>query len=470
MTTSILDAAVAPPTDFARDTASRINAYNRDTNKTRALLLEQIAVFDEHDLAHHFGAASTASWLARELRYPVPTAYEYVRVARALRRFPLVFAAFAEGELDYSTVRFLIGFLTEENEAELVELARALCHSELKRALAGAGEEDDADPAEPYFRTHTRDDGMLEGSFLLPAVTGQQLLAALKIAELAASGLTDDETGPAAEDDDAVAEDAAAEPAEPAEPAEEVPAPAEEVPAEAAPEPAEAEPAEACPATMVQGPRKTGKITISDILRLPSRYGPPLRDAMYDSFVTMINMVRTTPTSPLRAPGAHVNIICTEDGKVWMPDNPQAPSRAVKAYVANAIAHGHLLDSRGLTLFVGRQQRLATDGQIAALLAVWGNQCAMPGCTHGRFMEIHHIHEWADGGETDIGNLIPLCSSCHSKVSHGLADIRINGGEIEFSFIDGSRYVTKNRCLPRRDADFEGPLRGYTNPDDLTFG
>lgn len=395
MTTSILDAAAAPPTDFARDTASRINAYNRDTNKNRALLLEQIAVFDEHDLARHFGAASTASWLARELRYPVPTAYEYVRVARALRRFPLVFAAFAEGELDYSTVRFLIGFLTEENEAELVGLARALCHAELKRALAGAGGEDDADPAAPYFRTHTRDDGMLEGSFLLPAVTGQQLLAALKIAELAANGTADDETGPAAEDagdaeqgegDEAAPEDAGNAPAEPA----------EEVLAEAA------------PATMVEGPRKTGKITISDILRLPSRYGPPLKDAMYDSFVTMINMVRTTPTSPLRAPGAHVNIICTEDGKVWMPDNPQAPSRAVKAYVANAIAHGHLLDSRGLTLFVGRQQRLATDGQIAALLAVWGNQCAMPGCTHGRFMEIHHIHEWADGGETDIGNLIPL--------------------------------------------------------------
>ncbi|WP_343898714.1 HNH endonuclease signature motif containing protein [Corynebacterium glaucum] len=49
--------------------------------------------------------------------------------------------------------------------------------------------------------------------------------------------------------------------------------------------------------------------------------------------------------------------------------------------------------------------------------------------------------EWAEGGETNIDNLIPLCSSCHSKVSHGLAEIRARGSAIEFSFIDGSRFL-----------------------------
>ena len=72
----------------------------------------------------------------------------------------------------------------------------------------------------------------------------------------------------------------------------------------------------------------------------------------------------------------------------------------------------------------------------------------MPGCTHSRFLEIHHIREWSEGGKTDIGNLIPLCSSCHSKVSHGIARIVENGPELEFSFLDGSRFISRNRVLP----------------------
>lgn len=433
----LLTTFTPPPSKLARKTEEKIRAYHRHTNTTRALLLEQIAVFDENDFCMRYGAISTASWLAREFNYADPTAYEYVRVARKLRIFPLLAAAFKEGRIDYTTVRYLVRYLTEENEAELVELATTLCHAELKLALAGADPEDNSEdednaPDTPYLRTHTREDGMLRGEFLLPAVAGEEFLAALKIAELAANGIT------------------------------------EEAPEELDPEPP-AETEEACPAVMVEGPREDSKLTVEKILNLPSRFGPPLKDRMYDAFITLVNMVRATPASPLRAPGANVAIVCTEDGRAWMPQNPQAPSRVIRGYVANAIARGHLLDSAGLTLFVGRQRRLATDGQVAALLAVWGNQCAMPGCTHSRFIEIHHIHEWAEGGETDIDNLIPLCSSCHSKVTHGLAHIAITGGEIEFRFIDGSRYLTQNRCLPRRATDFEGPLLGYRQASDLCF-
>ena len=63
-------------------------------------------------------------------------------------------------------------------------------------------------------------------------------------------------------------------------------------------------------------------------------------------------------------------------------------------------------------------------------------------------MEIHHIREWADGGLTDIENLIPLCSSCHSKVSHGSATITALGPDLEFRFYNGSCYIAPNRSLP----------------------
>ncbi|MBL7285046.1 hypothetical protein FPH17_04665 [Corynebacterium godavarianum] len=76
----------------------------------------------------------------------------------------------------------------------------------------------------------------------------------------------------------------------------------------------------------------------------------------------------------------------TDDGRAWMSNNLQAKSEEVEQCVANAMMRLHETDAKGLMLNVGRQQRLATDGQVAALLPAWGHQCAMPGRTHSRFL------------------------------------------------------------------------------------
>lgn len=86
-------------------------------------------------------------------------------------------------------------------------------------------------------------------------------------------------------------------------------------------------------------------------------------------------------------------------------------------------------------------------------MLMWRGQCAMPGCSHTRFMEMHHIHDWADGGASDLDNLLPLCSACHSLVTDGAVTIRKELGDIHFVFPDGTRYVSHNRALPVRDDD-----------------
>ena len=133
-----------------------------------------------------------------------------------------------------------------------------------------------------------------------------------------------------------------------------------------------------------------------------------------------------------------------------MPENRAARSEDVRSYLANAVVRLHLIDKHGLTINVGRAQRFATDGQVQALLATWGYQCAMPGCSHRRFIEIHHIREWEHGGSTNMDNLIPLCSSCHSQVSHGTITIESRGTDLFFTFNDGARFVSRGRGLPRR--------------------
>lgn len=429
--------------DQAQSVADQIKATHRQSNAVRAELLLQIARFDELQLFESFGETSSAAWLSRELRYRKSTAYEYVGVAHGLQRFPLLTQVFAAGEIEYTTVRFLLRYMTEDNELELVQLATSMCFAELEQTLAGT-DRDRGKPDAPFFDARQRSDGSLEGKFLLPPVIGQALLAALKIAQLASDGAE-----AKGEDIDAMVQEMV----------EVLEAEMQEEQLDDAtvtdPHPdlsrkvdlgEGADVEEACPGEQT---KRSSEISLESILRLPSRYGPPVKADMYSAFVTMINMVRDCRHPAVRAPGAHVTVMLTEDGKAWMPSNPQAPAAAIKHYVGNAYVRGHLLNSQGLTMHYGRERRFASDAQVQALLSLWGNQCAMPGCTHSRFMEIHHIRDWADGGKTDIGNLIPLCSSCHSRVSHGIASITPRANQLEFRFLDGSRFISENRSLPR---------------------
>ena len=398
----------------------QIKCNQLSANHHRARMLDAVGQFDEQELAEKYGEKSTATWLRSELNLPQATAFEYVRVARGLRKFRLLFDAFESGVMPYSTVRFLLQYLEECNEEQYVQLALSMSFADLQLVLAGARPKEQ-DPTEPYASARECDDGMLAFEARLPAVAGQKLLTALKVAQLASFGLEDVDPDDLQDpekvqkliDDAAAAEDAV-------------------------------------PSEQDRAPRKRTKITMDDIVRSVSRYGPPEKQDVYAALLAMIDMVRANPKSSLRSPGVQVNLMVNQFGQCWMPENRSACSEDVRSYLANAMVRLHLLDDTGLTIRVGRSRRFATDGQVQALLAIWGYQCAMPGCSHRRFIEMHHIKEWEHGGMTDLDNLIPLCSSCHSQVSHGVVTIERQGADLFFTFKNGARFVSRNRSLPRR--------------------
>jgi hypothetical protein len=77
-------------------------------------------------------------------------------------------------------------------------------------------------------------------------------------------------------------------------------------------------------------------------------------------------------------------------------------------------------DQAGIPLSVGRKSRSIPAHIKRALLVRDHGTCRFPGCTHRVFLEGHHIQHWADGGPTELGNLVSLCSSCHARVhAHG---------------------------------------------------
>lgn len=70
-------------------------------------------------------------------------------------------------------------------------------------------------------------------------------------------------------------------------------------------------------------------------------------------------------------------------------------------------------------LYVGREQRTVTPRQRAAL-AVMHPHCAFAGCRVPiSRCHVHHVVHWADGGSTDLDNLVPLCHAHHHLVHEG---------------------------------------------------
>ena len=82
-------------------------------------------------------------------------------------------------------------------------------------------------------------------------------------------------------------------------------------------------------------------------------------------------------------------------------------------------------DPASVPLDVGREHRTVTAGQWAAL-ATRDRGCAFPGCTRpADWCDAHHITHWADGGPTDLDNLVLLCGHHHRVIHHGGWQVRI---------------------------------------------
>ncbi|MGB7982388.1 MAG: DUF222 domain-containing protein [Candidatus Nanopelagicales bacterium] len=73
-----------------------------------------------------------------------------------------------------------------------------------------------------------------------------------------------------------------------------------------------------------------------------------------------------------------------------------------------------------MPLAVGRTARTAMSAQRRAL-AARDQGCIIPGCgILAEACQTHHVHEWAQGGESDLPNLALLCWAHHRQVDLGM--------------------------------------------------
>lgn len=144
-------------------------------------------------------------------------------------------------------------------------------------------------------------------------------------------------------------------------------------------------------------------------------------------------------------------------------------------------------DEHGEPLNIGRKTRSIPPALQRALRSR-DKGCRFPGCCNTRYVDAHHIHHWANGGETKLSNLVTLCRFHHRSVHEGKVQIHVlDDGAIRFQKPSGESFnsVAPNhnqpiydwRELPRQNEERSITINSRTavtrwdgNPMDFGMG
>ncbi|MBD0863895.1 DUF222 domain-containing protein [Gordonia sp. zg691] len=381
----------------------RVLGYAAQITALTAQFLELVAEWDERHGWSGPGITSCAHWLSWKAGISMRTAYEQVRVARALVEMPLIRAAFAHGRLTYSKVRALTRIATPEREQELVNLALSCTAGQLERAVRAMRqidrnqgvEEGSRAPVESTGRWKWNPDGSLSVSMTLSPLDGARFLAGAVRAEYERTRTCDD-------------------PDLPTMPSVPRSAGTDAVEADAEPD-----------SEMVPSRRR-------DLWRqVPSNVAPAV--------VAMAGMVHDGIAMPGLAPGAEILIHAgdgveaahLDDGPVLTEEDvAEARCGAATRDVVSRRVPGQ--PGKVALLGLGHRRRAPNKALVRALF-VRDRCCQTPGCGRTRHLHAHHVEFWSAGGRTDPDNLILLCGPCHRSLHRGEFSITAHGQQ-RFTF------------------------------------
>lgn len=452
---------------------ARVMAAAADAAKQEAAFLELVGEFDACDaVGWWYGLQSTAHWLSWACSISMGTAREHVRVARALRRMPLIRDAFATGELSYSKVREITRVLRhtaegvtdgpatdrgeaasgagEEpqagspvpndgaspgfDEAGMLEFARACTASQLARSVSAwqaAKGVSRRRRAKQQVSWVVREDGTVHFTADLAPEEGAALIAAVQAA-------TDANQDPEVQPGDEQPDDRPGN------------QPDSDRPDSDRPDPESAsdrrEPFE----------QKLHRTRVQGLVEIANHYlGSRPEDRSGADRTMVIIEVNADALDPASAKNARQateaaaersrgNASNPDDASSSMPDPVSGPERSrgnvsttagdpfaagkcrVRGVAAieptdasraacDATVLGVIIDHNSVPLAVGREHRLVTKAQRRALI-IRDKCCQYPGCHRTRHLKAHHRISWLNGGPTDLDNLILLCQWHHTRV------------------------------------------------------
>jgi len=129
----------------------------------------------------------------------------------------------------------------------------------------------------------------------------------------------------------------------------------------------------------------------------------------------------------------------SETGVAEIEGGPVIASETARRLSCDPIVECVVYDHKKV-LGIGRRSRLIPAWLRHQLWHRDGN-CQFPGCPHKGWLHAHHIRHWADGGPTDLDNLILLCGYHHRFLHEHGWEIEDDGyGKHVFRRPDGQIY------------------------------
>jgi hypothetical protein len=337
-----------------------------------------LAEFDRRQGWAEWGIRSCAHWLNWKCGIDLGAAREKVRVAKALSELPKISHTFEQGRLSYSKVRAMTRVATSDNESELLNIALHGTAAQVEKLVRKYRQVRMAD--EVAERQHT-------GRFLSYRhdEDGSPVLTVRLPAEDGAILIKALEAA-----------------------LEEVPVSKEDVSAETRVDPYTEEGLDRA------SERRADALTI-----------------VAESFLS--NGAASLSGGDRYQVMVHIDA----DGSAALDDGPILAAETARRVACDSSVIRVTANASGDPLDVGRKTRSIPPAIRRALRCRDGG-CRFPGCTQRRFVDGHHIHHWADGGDTNLGNLVLLCRHHHRLVHEGGFTVeRLDDGALRFLRPDG---------------------------------
>ncbi len=106
------------------------------------------------------------------------------------------------------------------------------------------------------------------------------------------------------------------------------------------------------------------------------------------------------------------------EGVAEVEGGPQLSTEALRRRACDARVEWVVHDGDGRTVGVGRARRVV-PAWLSRQLRLRDGGCRFPACERRRWGHAHHRLHWADGGPTDLDNLMWLCPAHHRLVHDG---------------------------------------------------
>ncbi len=193
-----------------------------------------------------------------------------------------------------------------------------------------------------------------------------------------------------------------------------------------------------------------------ECLRAPDLNDTSWSSRQADAFTTMVSEYLSGERSEGCGADNHlVTIHVDQSALAGGEGRSSLPIETVKRLCCDSSVVVMTETSEGEPLSIGRKTRTVPTGIARAVKARDHHCCTFPGCRNKRFVDLHHVEHWSNGGETSANNLILLCEKHHTLVHEG-------GYRIDKDFMDQWIFV--------RPDGVAIPDNGYRIPDPPAGG